>query len=212
MSQSNSVSENKSLVVLVYAAGGLGLYLVARFLNVDYDAGPHRIHLGGATTAITLVAVIGIPSLASCIAGMVLGARMPRLTAYLLQPWPLLMLCLGSAGGALGLDLLTGLVPRHETNTAPALKVGLDAGAAILSGAVGFGVGKFGAWGSSWLAKRFITAAYGPQFASQPMSDPKLTAYYAIRRDDFGLSGFGRVTGWGRRDTTTRLRAIKAAL
>lgn len=111
--------------------------------------------------------------------------------------------------GAIGLNALTGFVTAdsHEPSD---VKIAMDAAAGIVSGLVGWVFGKLGAAGPSWLSKRVIQGRYGTLFTSMPTAVPQVRAYWAINRDDHDLPGLGRVTGWGWRDTSTRLTAIRA--
>jgi hypothetical protein len=202
----------QALITILYAAGGLGLYAFATFVNLSISIGAFTIPVGGFWEALILVGTVTVLCLVTCTIGVILGVNDPAASAQLIQPWPLMMFAIGSGVGAIGLYLL-GLVTGNDPNANPPgnIKSALDALSAVISGAAGFVVAKLNAAGASWLSKRFISAQYEARFPELPEHEPGISAYHATRTDVYALKT-GSVTGWGRKDTETRLRAIKAAL
>ena len=199
------------LIALLYGGAGLGLYLVVHFLDISYPFGPGQIHLGGVGTAIAILFAAGAPSFIASVIGLFLGAANPRVASYLLQPWFVVMLCVGAVAGAIGLELLRQLVVPNQPETDPTLKVALTAGATIVTGVVGIIVGRTGAWDPGWLAKALIQSRYRKYWPAEPTPDVDQRAYRAIERDGTGLGG-RTLTGWGRKDAETRFEAIRAGL
>lgn len=203
-----------TFVTALYAIAGLSLYLVARFVNVHFAWGPFNAQVGGVWTAVVIVLVVGVPSLVAVLIGSILGAKTPRLTALFIQFWWLVALCLGGllSVGALGVAVLVANAEGPKPQ--PESKVVLDQVAAIVAALVVLAAGGLGSSSRSWLSKGLIALRYAQmaQFQALPTAQPNLDAYLAITRESAGLSTGGSFTGWNRKDTVVRLKAIHAAL